>query len=254
MSTNFKLGRYRKIENNTIPKLEVLNTTLTPPPSAVDYTTGMPADLGMMLNDRLGDCTCAAFYHAIQVWTFHTQNHVVTYPDIDVELLYEKADGYVPNNPNTDQGGNEQHVLTYLLQNGAPIVGHSSHKIAAFVQLNVKNSLHIKSAINDCGVAYIGFTVPSYLMQGEPPAIWDINPNWDGQIEGGHAVILAGYSPQGLKVISWGRVYTMTWAFFDKYVDEAYAIADSTWINKKGVNPLGMSLSALEIAMSSFRG
>jgi hypothetical protein len=42
--------------------------------------------------------------------------------------------------------------------------------------------------------------------------------------------------------------------FWDKFVDEAYAIVDKSWINFKGVNPLGMSLSALEASMSAFRG
>ncbi len=69
--------------------------TLPPPPAAVDYTKGMPTDLGMMLNDSLGDCTCAAYYHARQVWTFNT-GKMVTEPDGDVEDLYVKACGYDP--------------------------------------------------------------------------------------------------------------------------------------------------------------
>jgi hypothetical protein len=253
---NYKLGRPNRFNDPRIPYLcDILSPsiTLTAPPSSVDYTINMPSNLGMMLNDRLGDCTCAAFFHAIQVWTFHTSS-TVTYPDIDVELLYEKADGYVVGDNSTDKGGNEQNVLSYLLDNGAPIIGHSPHKISAFVELNVKNSLHIKSAINDCGVIYIGFTVPSYLMNGEPPLIWDLDTSWDGSTDGGHAVIIAGYCAGGLKVISWGKVYTMTWNFWDKFVDEAYAIVDKSWINFKGVNPLGMSLSALEASMSAFRG
>jgi hypothetical protein len=250
----FKLGRRKKINDSRIVKLEKLPVTLNPAPSSVDYTIGLPSDLGMMLNDRLGDCTCAAFYHAIQVWTFHTGN-IVTHPDMDVELLYEKADGYNPSNPTTDNGGNENHVLSYLLQEGAPLTSGEPHKIAAFVELNVQNHEHIKSAVNDCGVVYLGFTVPTYIMpeNSEPLSVWDVNDSWNGENDGGHAVIIAGYNEVGVKVISWGKYYVMTWRFWDKFVDEAYAIADTSWINQKGINPLGMTLGELETLMAAFR-
>ena len=45
------------------------------PPPQVEYTKGMPKTLGMMMNDTLGDCTCAAFYHALQVWSFNASKH-----------------------------------------------------------------------------------------------------------------------------------------------------------------------------------
>jgi hypothetical protein len=60
-------------------------------------------------------------------------------------------------------------------------------------------------------------------------AIWDVEPKADNTIVGGHAVVLAGYNASGAWVISWGQYDTMTWAFFEKFVDEAYAITDPLW-------------------------
>ena len=257
---NFRLGRTPRAYDPRVPHMSALmaGVTLPPPPVEVDWTKGMPANLGMMLNDTLGDCTCAAVYHALQVWSFNAAGaaKMETEPNTDVEKLYELACGYISGKPATDQGGNEQHVLTYLLNNGAPMADGSSHKIAAFVEVDRRIENDVKHTIVDCGLAYIGFNVPAYVMPDNAPplSVWQLESGVDETIIGGHAVILAGYSPAGLRVISWGQYYTMGWGFFDKFVDEVYAIADSTWIEAKGTTPAGLTLAQLETQMSALRG
>jgi len=256
----FKLGRTPRGFDPRIPHMSALlaGKQLTPPPASVDYTQGMPTDLGMMLNDTLGDCTCAAVYHAIQVWTFNTtqDKSMDTEPDSDVKRLYELACGYNPNTPGEGPGGNEQHVLKYLLRRGAPSgpAGKTVNKIAAFVEVDPRNTDDVKRTINDCGVAYIGFSVPANIMpeNGEPPAVWDVDPS-NPQIIGGHAVVLAGYDTNGARVISWGQYYTMTWNFFAKYVDEVYAIADQDWVESTGQTPGGITLAELEQQMQALK-
>ena len=156
-------------------------------------------------------------------------------PDVDVIDLYEQACGYNPNQGGEGPGGNEQHVLTYILKTGAPFgpKGQQRHKITAFAEVDVKNVDNIERTIYDHGVAYIGFNVPQYIMPSNAPplAVWDVEPKADNSIVGGHAVVLAGYNASGARVISWGQYYTMTWAFFEKFVDEAYAITDPLWTN-----------------------
>jgi hypothetical protein len=112
----------------------------------------------------------------------------------------------------------------------------------------------VKRAIVNCGVAYIGFNVPAYIMPAnEPPlSVWDVEPR-NTQIVGGHAVVLAGYTAAGARVISWGQYYTMTWGFFAKYVDEVYAIADSEWITAKGTTPGDLTLAELETQMQALK-
>jgi hypothetical protein len=214
----------------------------------------MPSNLGMMLNDQLGDCTCAAVYHAMQVWSFNAGGTLVTQPDGDVERLYILACGYNPRIPGEGPGGNEQHVLTYLLKNGAPIGpnGATRHKITAFVEVDPRNTDDVKRTINDCGVAYIGFNVPESMDPSVmvPPAVWTYDPQKATPV-GGHAVVLAGYNNQGARVISWGQYYTMTWEFFAHFVDEVYAIADGEWIEAKGTTPGGLTLDELEAQMQA---
>jgi len=212
----------------------------------------MPANLGMMGNSALGDCTCAAWGHAIQVWTANV-GQMVTPADSDVLALYEQACGYVPGDPATDRGGVEQGVLSYLVNTGAPL-GGTRHRLAAFVEVDPRNPVDVRQAIADCGLTYIGFNVPNFLTSIEAPgSVWDLQPGNDA-IVGGHAVIVAGYNAGGLRVISWGSYYTMTWSFWSRFVDEAYALADPDWFRATGIDPFGMSLPELESQMSAIKG
>jgi hypothetical protein len=226
------------------------------PPPSVNYTTGMPSTFGMMLNDTLGDCTCAAFYHAIQVWSFKAEKVEDTEPDTDVEQLYVQACGYNPQKGGEGPGGNEQKVLEYILTTGAPAgpAGQSRHKTLGFVEVDPRNINDVKSTINDCGVAYIGFNVPQNIMpaNGDTPKVWTVDKS-NSKIVGGHAVVLPGYDAEGAIVISWGELYKMTWQFFSTFVDEVYAIADSDWVNATGKTPAGMSLAELETQMQALR-
>ena len=249
-----RFGRNPRAFNPRVPHLSsfLAGQILPPPPLSVDNTAGMPADFGMMLNDNLGDCTCAAYYHARQVWTFRAQGTEVTEPDTDVDELYEQACGYDPTQPGEGPGGNEQDVLTYLLNTGAPVgTGQQRQKIFAFVEVDPRNNDDVKRTIYDCGVAYIGFPVPSNLSPDDP--VWDYDVA-SPMTDEGHAVILAGYDENGAVVISWGQRYKMTWAFITNLVDEVYAIADGAWIASGGQTPAGMTLAQLEAQMQAIKG
>ena len=218
----------------------------------------MPADLGMMLNDKLLNCTCAAFYHALQVWSFNaaarSSAQMVTVSDINVTELYKLACGYDPKKPGEGPGGKAQPVLRYLLNQGAPIGQRRRNKILAYVEVDPRHVNDVKRAINDCGLVYVGFQVPKYLgpQNRHLPKIWDVDPS-NRRIIGGHAVVLPGYDEHTLDVISWGRFYKMTWAFFGKYVDEVYAIADQAWIAATGKTPGGLTRRQLDAQMHALR-
>jgi hypothetical protein len=231
---SYKLGRLPRAYNPGVPHLSALlaGKTLLPPPPSVNYVPSGVSRFGMMLNDRLGDCTCAAFYHARQIWTAHA-GPMQTAPDVDVKLLYEKACGYDPNVPGEGPGGNEQHVLTYIHKSGAPIGpdGPPVDRIMGFVEVDPRIVDDVKRTIVNSGVAYIGFNVPANILpaDAEPPEVWTVAPG-NPQIVGGHSVVLPGYDASGATVISWGRLYKMTWDFFATYVDEVYAISDAAWV------------------------
>jgi hypothetical protein len=244
-----RLGRQPRTYNPSIPHMSALmaGRQLAPAPIECDYTKGMPDDLGFMLNDQLGDCTCAAYFHARQIWSYNATGTEITNSDSDVLGLYEKACAYDPSNPTTDQGGNEQDVLTYLLNTGAP----DCSKILAFVEVDPRNMDDVKRAIYENGCAYIGINLPQSALSADNTVAWDVIPN--DTIAGGHAVILVGYDLDGFDLISWGKRYRCTNAFMAQYCEESYAIADPLWIAKTGKTPLGMSITELENLMVALK-
>jgi hypothetical protein len=250
-----KTGRLPRQFNPMVPHLSALiaGKRLPPPPSTVNYLASMPNDLGMMLNSTLGCCTIAGIYHSIQVWTHVASSHMQTNPDSDVLKVYESFCGYDPSHPSTDQGGVEQDVLGDWLNEGVPLGNGGTNKLAAFIEVDVRNETDIKRVIDECGVCYIGFNVPSNIMPDNamPPAVWKVQPG--AQIIGGHCVVLAGYDANVAHLISWGQKYEMTWDFFQKYTDEAYSLVDIDWVKATGKTPLGMSLSTLTTQMNALK-
>lgn len=221
------------------------------PPVSVDWTKG-GTEFGVMKNDTLGCCTCAAVYHARQIWTLNTGNES-TEPDSEVLALYEKACGYNPADPSTDQGGDEQSVLTYLLKSGMPltVADGTDDKIKAFFEVDPRNIDDIKTVINECGVCYIGFDVPGNIMDNlSPDVTWQLDKT--AKVEGGHAVVLVAYDADTVTCISWGQLYKMTWDFFQYWTDEAYAIIDPTWV-ADGKTPLGLTDADLEKMMAALK-
>lgn len=250
-----KLGRLPRKFNPRVPHLSALlsgkRRALAPPPASCDYTAALPADLGQMGNNSLGDCTCAALGHALQVWTANANPPIDTQPDSNIIQLYSEACGYRAGDSSTDQGGCEQDVLTYAMLAGIPVdEGSGRHRIVAFVEVDPSNFADVKLAIYTGGLVYLGFDVPDYIMSQQ---VWDVQPGKTKSI-GGHAVIAAGYDDQGLHIISWGsKAYRMTWAFWSHYVDEAYLVADADWVSSTGKSPAGLSLIDLETQMEALR-
>ena len=250
-----KLGRNPRTFNPKIPHMSSLMPTLKLPelPASVDWSKGI-SNWGMMKNDLLGCCTCAGVYHMHQIQTLNTLTEQ-TESDNCVLDLYEKACGYQPGNPNTDNGGIEQNVLEYLLNTGFLLNNGTRDKIIAFIEVDPRNIIDIKHTINEFGGCYIGFMVPSNLFDpetGEPPKVWQFDPAHT-ETEGGHCVFICGYSSVGPIFISWGSIYQMSWDFFEHYTEESYGILSKDWLNSTGKTPLNMTIEQLEQLMSAIK-
>lgn len=194
---------------------------------------------GMMQNDTLGDCTCAAVGHGGQVTTLNTPTGIRTPPDQLVLNLYQKACGYVPGDPSTDQGGVILDVLTYVRKYAlghkkAPNY-HKKFRMMAFAAVNPGNLLHVMQAIYLLSVVDIGIQLP-ISAQAQVGGLWDVvgNPRTNPQSVpgswGGHSVIVSAYTPDTVTCVTWGALQTMTWRFWATYVDESYVLLYRSWL------------------------
>jgi|GEM_PF-947136 len=254
--TDRRLGRKPRTFDPRIPHhsmmkamLRQAGAALPPLPATLDNAYYLPAELGMMKNDELGDCTCAAIYHFIQLATREAQGAELTESDQTVEALY-RVFGY-DGTPATDQGVEEQALLTYAMTDGVPLDDGMRHKLSCFVETDSRNLDDVCEIIQQFGAAYIGFEVPAGFMNAGPPETWDTSSSY-GPIEGGHAVLLTGFdrtdpANPAFNVISWGeKRWRMTANFFRQYVDEVYGLVSTYWIERTGATPYGLSLPALE--------
>jgi hypothetical protein len=110
-------------------------------------------------------------------------------------------------------------------QKGWTVCGNS-YTIYAFAAIDVRNEDELKYAVYLLNGGYIGITVTDEAMkQFYKGETWDVvsgaNP------EGGHAIHIVGFNDIGPVCITWGKKQQMTWAFYKKYTDEAFAIVDN---------------------------
>jgi hypothetical protein len=237
--TKAKLGKKApKIDSRTLRLAKYL-TAVPPPPASCDWTKGV-TEWGMMLNDALGDCTCAAIGHGIQVANLNGDVEV-TPQDAVILALYEGACGYVPSDPSTDQGGVIVDVLNFARKwhAGTEHAHHHQRKfrLLAYADPDPGDVEHVKQAVALFGTVDIGLQLP-ITAQNQVGGVWDVvgNPQTDPNSQpgswGGHSVIVCAYDADGLTCITWGQNQRMTWKFWSAYVDESHAVLFHSWLNR----------------------
>lgn len=226
------------------------STQLPPAPPSIDLFSEV-SDWPMYLNNSIGDCTIATVGHMVESWTTYGQRITKKITDNDVLKAYEAVSGYDPKTKTNDNGAVVQDVLNYWRKTG---IGGT--KIVAFASVDVKNIEECKQAAAIFGGIYLGINFPASAMdqfnRGEP---WDVVKGSTN--EGGHAIPSAWYdTASGLwKVITWGAVQPMTQAFWEEYVEEAWAVISEDFFDPStGKNPAGLDFYALGEQFTALTG
>ena len=236
-----KLGKLPpKHDPRTLMLRDYLDLSALPPVPASKAWDHSITAWGMCLNDQIGDCTCAAVCHYVQMATVNAAGTEITIPDGDVLTAYEAVSGYRPGHPETDNGAYELDVLKYWRGTGV-----GGHKLGAWADVDLHNHDLVKAAILLFGATYIGFNVPNSAMQQfNAGQSWDVVAN-DGGIVGGHAVVVIGYDTAAVEVVTWGRIQRMSWAFWDRYCDEVHAVMAPEWVDGTRPAPSGFDVATL---------
>lgn len=241
-----KLGR---LPNDPSKRRLYLHHLPAVPPASVNFYSSI-AGGGMLGNDQYGDCVFAANGHMVEQQTAVGSGSEVAVSTADVLAEYSRVTGFNPNDPSTDNGAQVQDGLNDLRKNGV-----AGFKIAAFAQINVSDMTTVKNAIAEFGSVDIGINLPNSAMDqfnaGQP---WDVVAN-DGGIDGGHCVLVCGYDSAYLYLYTWGQLQRMTYAFWNAYVEEAWAPISWAWVNSKtGKDPEGLDLYGLGQAFTQLTG
>ena len=211
-----RLGRkFAPSRPQRMARFGAFSSPKTPIPTSTRYTNYPAGSSGeawfkaVLSNDKLGDCTCAGALHIAGAW-FANVGEAVPFKPEDAVSLYERACGYDPSDPSTDQGGNEQDVLAFLHAHG--LAPNGSHKIAGFCAVDGRDVEEVHRAIYELENVYFGLALPDAWINPFPAAdgaTWDVAGDPDPS--NGHCVVGLDYREDGAVLINtWGMRVWLT--------------------------------------------
>jgi len=238
------LGRVRSTsDSRTLHLRNYVNELTAPVPPAKELVESTPV-WPMLANDRFNCCTSAAAGHMVHHWTAANQRGVFLTDD-DIIRAHAQL-----TNDRLMECVSMLDALKYWRKQG--IGGHQIH---SFVKGGKASAADLRCMIHLFGSGYVGLDLPPFACAGDPkgwPDIaWEIPtsiaadaaaPNPDM----GHCVAVVGYDEQWLYVVTWGRLKTMSWDFFERYAEEVYAVLSTDWIADNAKSPTGFDIMTLE--------
>ena len=227
----FKLGKSPAKRDRRNLMLAMILRALPPIPKEYDFELRHPGiPTPMFANDTYGDCVIAGRAHQTLRFELIEQGAEINVTDKDVLREYLNETG------EADSGLVVLESLKAWRKRGWRAAKHA-YRIAAFAEVHRSDHDEIKAAIYLLTGAGVGLSLPrsaqAQIQAGKP---WDVvgGPNGKPNSWDGHYVYCSGYTQSGPVCVTWGRKQQMTWAFFERYADEAYAIVNDMDKWRKG--------------------
>lgn len=196
----------------------------------------------MFCNDRVNCCTRSAQGHLHQIWGDSVPS--------DQEIL--EAYGAISGYPDRDRGATMLDALNHWRK-----FGIGGRKIFAYLKIHASDRTQVAFGIQNFGGVYAGCQLPRASLKKD---IWTSSSSSIVQNDfvpgswGGHALTAVEFSGSGLKVVSWGRTFLVSWQWWLDYVDEAYVIADQEDKLRSRHLQTGRLIAALSMVASPVQG
>lgn len=172
----------------------------------------------MLLNDRLGDCTIAAFLKLVAILLTIAGRPIPRdlLTDATALRLYEQWDGYVAGQQNTDQGGDPREVLK-----AGQKIGVDGVKVGMFAAVPTDDLAAIKAALRAHGALYSALYLPDdYDRMGFR---WIVQRGNKPDPNEGHAVVVVMFGGKFF-ALTWGGVATVSPSFLTGYFAQHFAV------------------------------
>jgi hypothetical protein len=216
----YRLGRLpEKKDARTIKFKNILNKKAIPDSFDVDSKYPSLVDNRMFMNDKYGCCVISGRAH-----------QTLRFEEFEQKQLINILDEEVKNQYFSETGGADSGLVMVSSLNAwrkGWKVGDKTYNIFAYARINENDHEEVKACTYLLNGVYLALGVPQSAMdQWANSQTWEVIQN-DGGIVGGHCVYMVAYNSIGPVVVTWGARKQMTWAFWDKYVDEVYGIIDN---------------------------
>jgi hypothetical protein len=256
MKTRFKMGRNRPVARG--PRLSLKNylkRSMPAPPRTCGYSPRAQVELAnIYLNDTLGDCVIAGMAHIAGLLSGNAGSPLML-SSAQIVKLYSAIGGYVPGDPSTDNGCDEQTALNYWQTKGLP-----GHKIFGWMSVNPTDPVEVRTALWLFENLMFGIELPDAWVNPMPSA-----PGWVWRSAGpadpqnGHCFVGTGYAPGRIQIDSWGMIGSVTDAAVAQYAGasdggELYCVLSQDAIAKASQKaPNGFDWSQLLADFDSMR-
>jgi hypothetical protein len=217
-------------------------------PSSCDYSPqALPSLRNIYLNATLGCCVVAAGYHITGTMTGNTGN-LFNASDDQITTDYSGISGYIPGDPSTDTGCDEQTAIDYWTETGF----QDGTKLSGAITIDPENQQEIMEAVYLFENLLFGVELPDDWTNPMPSGdgfIWDIAGDPDP--EQGHGYMGFGFTPDGIPLDSWALFGLMTYGAIKKYCPQSangnlYALVSPDQIAKGQVkSPNGFAWADL---------
>ena len=211
---------------------------------------------GMLGNGDYGDCVWAGAAHEHMLLTAVQSSErpsptTAAFTDTGVLSDYAAVTGFDLLTGAGDNGTNVHDAMAYRRSTGILDAAGERHKIGAYLSLEPGNMVEVFEALYLFGAVGIGFEFPNTAMdQFNARQRWKIVAG--ATVEGGHYVpVVSKQGTFSVKVVTWGRLQTMTQPFYKKYCDEAWAYVAPDQLDDHGLSARGFDVAALNADLSA---
>jgi len=238
------LGRIQSVHDPRTVRLRNYVDVRTLPVPPVQEMLEQTPTWPMLANDRFNCCTSAAAGHMIHHWTAANQRGIFL-TDADIIAAHAQLTG--------------DHLMDMVSMLDAlkfwRKTGIGGHQIHSFVSADKGHAGELRCVIHLFGSGYVGLDLPGFACAGPPtgwPDIpWEISPSTPAADAApnpnmGHCVAVVGYDQQSVYCVTWGRLKSMSWEFFERYAEEVYAVLSTDWVAQNAKCPTGFDIVMLE--------
>lgn len=226
----FKLGKQPpRIDERTISLRSIMRAAIKVPAEYSVDVAHPGARLRMFANDEYGCCVISGRANQTQRFELVETGNVPKILDSQVIAEYLRESGGI------DSGLIMLNSLNAWRNRGWRVSG-KTYRIEAFASIDPASKPELRQTVYANLGCQLGVALPATaadeIANGKPWATTTGKGSTPGSW-GGHCVYVVGYTTTGPVCLTWGQRQLMTWRFYHRYVDEAYAVIDALNTTRK---------------------